>query len=109
MIHRLVILFIILPVAVLLIALAVSNRVPTPFTIDPFNPGNPALTMELPLFIWLFAAMVIGMLVGSLATWIRQGRYRRAARENRRRPAVTGGDREKAGTAGRGTAITARG
>lgn len=83
MINRLVAALILVPVAVILIALAVSNRTPASFTVDPFNPGNPALTLELPMFVWLFAALALGMVIGSLATWLKQGRYRRAARKNR--------------------------
>jgi hypothetical protein len=48
---------------------------------DPFNPGNPALTVELPLFVLLFAALAIGLVVGSAATWLKQGRYRKLARQ----------------------------
>ncbi len=85
MINRLVAALIFVPIAVILIALAVSNRSPVSFTVDPFNPGNPALTLELPLFIWLFAALGLGMIIGSLATWFKQGRYRREARESKRK------------------------
>ncbi|MEZ5810642.1 MAG: LapA family protein [Rhizobiaceae bacterium] len=84
MINRLVVVLILLPIAIVLIALAVANRGLAPFTIDPFNPGNPALTMELPLFVWLFAALALGVLIGSATTWFKQGSYRRAARENKR-------------------------
>jgi uncharacterized integral membrane protein len=107
MIPRLVILLVLVPIAAILIALAVANRVPTPFTIDPFNPGNPALTLVLPLFVWLFAALVVGMAVGSLATWIRQGRYRRMARDSSRR--IDQLQRERAQAKGGGTAVVARG
>lgn len=69
------------PLGVVLVALAVANRASTPFTLDPFNPGNPPLTAELPLFVWLFSALALGLVVGSLVTWIKQGRYRRLARE----------------------------
>ena len=48
---------------------------------DPFNPGNPALTLQMPLFVLLFAALALGMIVGSLATWFKQGRYRKIARQ----------------------------
>ncbi len=85
MISRFVAALIFVPIAVILIALAVSNRTSTSFTIDPFNPGNPALTMELPLFIWLFAALAAGMMIGSIATWLKQGKHRRAMRENRQK------------------------
>jgi uncharacterized integral membrane protein len=74
-------LIVVVPLAVILIALAVANREPAAFTLDPFNPGNPALTLKLPLFIFLFLALAIGMIVGSMATWVKQGRYRKLARQ----------------------------
>lgn len=85
MIHRLTVIFLLVPAAIILIALAVANRTATPFTVDPFNPGNPLLTVEMPLFVWLFAALVVGVLIGSFVTWMRQGRYRRRARALERR------------------------
>ncbi len=80
MLNRFMLIVVFVPIAIILIALAVANRAPTAFTLDPFNPGNPALTLQLPLFFLLFAAIAIGMIVGSLATWFRQGRYRKLAR-----------------------------
>ncbi|MBO6718061.1 MAG: LapA family protein [Rhizobiaceae bacterium] len=79
--NRILVFVVFLPLAVVLIALAVANRTPVPFTIDPFNPGNPGLTVQMPLFVFLFAAVVLGLIVGSVATWIRQGQYRRLARQ----------------------------
>ncbi|WP_011582982.1 MULTISPECIES: LapA family protein [Chelativorans] len=81
MLNRAVLVLIILPLAIILIALAVANRAVAPFTIDPFNPGNPALTVELPLFVYLFLTLILGMIVGAAITWFRQGRYRKLARE----------------------------
>jgi hypothetical protein len=81
MVNRFLLIVVFVPLAVILIALAVANRGPAAFTMDPFNPGNPALTIETPLFILLFAALAVGMIVGSMATWIKQGRYRKAARQ----------------------------
>lgn len=78
---RVVTVVVLVPVAIVLIALAVANRGAVPFTLDPFNPGNPGLTVEWPLFVLLFIALAIGLVLGSIATWIRQGRYRKAARE----------------------------
>jgi uncharacterized integral membrane protein len=80
MIKRTVTIIVIVPVAIVLIALAVANRTFVPFTLDPFNPGNPALTISLPLFVYLFLALLLGVLIGGGATWMRQGRYRRQAR-----------------------------
>ncbi|MCT8999102.1 lipopolysaccharide assembly protein LapA domain-containing protein [Chelativorans intermedius] len=81
MLNRIVIVLVFVPLAIVLIALAVANRAATPFTLDPFHPGNPGLTVEMPLFVYLFAALVIGLFVGSFVTWFRQRRYRRIARE----------------------------
>lgn len=88
MLNRLVTVLILIPLAIVLVALAVANRAPVTFTIDPFNPGNPGLTLSLPLFVLLFAALALGLVVGSLATWFRQGRYRKAARRGEKAATV---------------------
>lgn len=81
MLNRFMLIVVFVPLAIILIALAVANRAPTAFTLDPFNPGNPALTAQMPLFFLLFAAAALGIVMGSLATWLKQGRYRRLARQ----------------------------
>lgn len=81
MLNRILIVVILIPLAVVLIALAVANRAPASFTLDPFNPGNPALTLSLPLFVLLFGALALGAVLGSLTTWLKQGRYRKLARQ----------------------------
>jgi uncharacterized integral membrane protein len=81
MYNRFVLIVIFVPLAIILIALAVANRELVAFTLDPFNPGNPALTLKLPLFVFLFLAIVVGLVVGSAVTWIKQGRYRKLARQ----------------------------
>lgn len=84
MFNRFLLVAVVVPIAIILIALAVANRAPAAFTLDPFNPGNPALTVQLPLFFLLFAALALGMIIGSVATWFRQGRYRKLARQRAR-------------------------
>jgi uncharacterized integral membrane protein len=81
MYNRFVLIVVFVPLAVILVTLAVANRELVDFTLDPFNPGNPALTLKLPLFVFLFIAIMVGLVVGSAATWIKQGRYRRLARQ----------------------------
>jgi hypothetical protein len=73
MLNRLLLIVVVVPLAIVLVALAVANRHAASFTIDPFNPGNPALSMQAPLFVLLFLALAIGMVVGGCATWLRQG------------------------------------
>jgi uncharacterized integral membrane protein len=80
MLNRFMTVVVFIPLAIVLVALAVANRAPVAFTLDPFNPGNPGLTVTLPLFIYLFGALALGLIVGSVATWFKQGHYRKLAR-----------------------------
>ncbi|MEN3432478.1 LapA family protein [Brucella melitensis] len=84
---RIVTIVILVPLAVILIALSVANRASAILTIDPFNPGNPALSYSAPLFIWLFGALLFGVVIGSAVTWLTQGKYRRKARNSSREAA----------------------
>lgn len=77
---RIIAIIVLVPLAVVLIALSVANRASVQFTVDPFNPGNPALTYNAPLFLWLFGALVLGVVIGSLVTWFAQGKHRRRER-----------------------------
>ena len=81
MANRILLVVVLIPLAVVLIALAVANRGPAAFTVDPFNPGNPGLTFTLPLFMLLFVALALGLVLGSTVTWFKQGRYRKVARQ----------------------------
>jgi uncharacterized integral membrane protein len=81
MLNRILLIAVFVPLAIVLVALAVANRGIVSFTLDPFNPGNPGLTWPMPLFVLIFAALALGMVVGSLATWVKQGRYRKLARQ----------------------------
>jgi uncharacterized integral membrane protein len=80
MLGRFVWLIIMVPVAIIVIALSVANRNAVPFTFDPFTPGNPLLTISAPLFMYLFASLLVGLIIGSIVTWLAQGRHRKAAR-----------------------------
>lgn len=78
--RRLLGLVITIPVGILLVALAIANRHKVPLILDPFQPDQPLMTVELPFFVYLFAALVAGVILGGLATWFSQGRYRKTAR-----------------------------
>jgi len=81
MMHRIFTVIVVVPIAILLIAISVANRAPTIFTLDPFNPGNPALSVQVPLFVLLLLTLVLGLIAGSALTWFKQHKYRKAARE----------------------------
>lgn len=68
-------------VAVVLVALAVANRHNVGLVLDPFNPQAPALGIEMPFFYYIFAALIAGILLGGLAVWFGQGKWRRIARQ----------------------------
>ena len=73
------------PASIVIVALAVANRRLVTLSLDPFNPEAPALAVTLPLFAIILGAVIFGLIVGGLVTWLRQGRYRREARQARRR------------------------
>jgi uncharacterized integral membrane protein len=80
---RIASLLLLVPLAVLLIVLSVANRDPVALRLDPFNAQNPALALELPFFVHLFAAVAVGAIAGGVIVWLRQGRFRREAKERR--------------------------
>ena len=67
--------------AILLVTLAVSNRHRVRLVLDPFRPENPALAIDaLPLYAYIFGALILGVILGGMATWISQSKWRRTAR-----------------------------
>lgn len=81
MLNRIIVVIVLVPLAIILIAVAVANRGVVAFTLDPFNPENPALSIHWPLFVYLLLALMLGVIIGSMVTWFRQSRYRRMAKQ----------------------------
>jgi hypothetical protein len=75
---------ILLPVAIVVVLLAVANRGPVTFSLDPFANGVPALALVLPLYAVVFAAVALGIVIGGIAAWSAQGKHRRARRSQGR-------------------------
>lgn len=73
------------PIAVVLIALSVANRKVVTFSLDPVSTDDPLLSFDMPLFMLLFGAMLAGLLIGGVAAWLNQGKWRRAARDGTQR------------------------
>ena len=63
------------------ILFSVANRKITTLSLDPLNPDAPALSLDLPLFVFVFAALLLGMLLGGFLVWMSQGKHRRALRQ----------------------------
>lgn len=72
---------ILIPVIFIVVALAVANRHVVRFVLDPLSPENPIAALEAPFFIYLLAALLVGVLLGGSATWFTQRKWRKAARQ----------------------------
>ena len=95
------------PFAILLVLFGVANRHSVTLLIDPVSPAAEALKVSVPLFLFFFATLAIGVVLGSATTWLAQGRHRRAERAFRRERDRLSDEnaRLKAGTAA-GSALT---
>lgn len=62
-------LLITLPILVVLVALAVANRSPVVLSLDPFGGATPGYAVTMPLFLALFAALLLGILIGGGVAW----------------------------------------
>jgi uncharacterized integral membrane protein len=65
---------------VLLVTLSVANRDPVRLVLDPFRRDAPVIFVDLPLYAYLLGALTLGAVLGGLATWFGQGRWRKTAR-----------------------------
>lgn len=72
-----------LPAAILLIGFAVANRTFVDVSLDPFDRDNPSVYLHLPLWSVLMLGLFLGLVTGWILSWVRQGRWRRHARELR--------------------------
>lgn len=71
-------------IIVILLAFAFANRQWVTVSFDPLSaPGNAAFALEVPLFVVVIASAMLGVVAGAVATWVSQGRHRRAARQSR--------------------------
>lgn len=77
---RLVKLLIMAVSAIFFVMVAVANRHDVQLVLDPFNREAPAFSLTLPFFAFLFAAMFLGMVLGGVASWFSQGKWRKTAR-----------------------------
>ena len=72
-------------IAVVLVPLSVANRHTVSLSLNPFDPQDPRLTIpDIPLFWVIFASLGVGIIVGGLGAWAKQGRWRKEARVKRR-------------------------
>jgi len=72
------------PVAILVLFFAFANRRTVTVSFDPFASDDAAaFAFAAPLFLVLIVTLMLGVALGGVATWLGQGRFRRAARQAR--------------------------
>jgi uncharacterized integral membrane protein len=79
-IRKIVAAVILVPLAVIIIVFAVANRQIVTVSLDPFSAEHPAASLTLPLFALVIVLLIIGVLIGGIAAWLRQSKWRRTAR-----------------------------
>ncbi len=76
-------LFVLLPIASVVVVLSVANRENVTFSLDPIHGAGGGWALSAPLYVFLFLAVILGIIIGGIAAWIGQGRWRHAARAER--------------------------
>jgi len=88
--RRIVAAVVLVPLALAIVAFAVANRQPVTISLDPFasGPDTAAFAIRpLPLFVVLMGVLILGVLIGGLAGWLRHGGWRRTAKRLEREAA----------------------
>src|SRR4029079_3285343 len=78
--RKFVVLAILVPLAIIIVMFAVANREIIAVSFDPFDTAHPAFALKMPLFVLIFALVGTGVLVGGIAAWLKQHRWRMRAR-----------------------------
>jgi uncharacterized integral membrane protein len=79
--RKIVTAIIVVPLVVIIVAFAVANRQAVTVSFDPLSSTSPAYVVTLPLFAVIFVVLILGVLIGGFAAWLRQGKWRRMARK----------------------------
>jgi len=74
---------VLIPLGLIIVDFLLANRHLVTVSFDPLASGDSAF--DLPpqrLFVVIIAALILGVVVGGIATWFRQRHWRRAARQH---------------------------
>jgi uncharacterized integral membrane protein len=80
LLRKIVAALILVPLAIVIIAFAVANRQGVTVSFDPFGANPPAAALTLPLFALVIVLLILGVMIGGVAAWLRQSWWRRRAR-----------------------------
>jgi uncharacterized integral membrane protein len=86
MIRRIIGWFVLVPLCAILIVFALANRQLVVVNFNPLAPTDALTTAGagVPLFLVIFAVLLVGVLLGGIATWFAQGPHRRDERHFKR-------------------------
>ncbi len=86
MLKRIVGWFVLVPLCAVLIVFALANRQMVVLNFNPLAPSEGLVTAGtgVPLFLVIFGVLLVGVLLGGIATWFAQGPHRREERHYRR-------------------------
>jgi uncharacterized integral membrane protein len=83
---------ILIPLGLVIVAFAVANRQIVTVSLDPFSSEHPASSLTLPLFVLIIVLLIAGVVIGGVAAWLRQAKWRRVARRLGREVEVLRGE-----------------
>ena len=78
--RKLVTAVILVPLGIVIVMFAVANRTTITLSFDPFDTVNPSFALQMPLYGLIFALVGLGVLVGGVAAWLKQHKWRSRAR-----------------------------
>ena len=86
MVRRIVGWVVLVPLSLALIVFALANRQAVSVNFNPFAaPADPSLPgFGVPMFLVIFGVLLVGVVLGGIATWFAQGHHRRDERAFRR-------------------------
>jgi len=79
-VKRIITAILVIPIALMLIAFIIANREMMNVRLNPFADEGTGWSMNAPAFVFFFAFLGLGVVVGSIATWAGQHKYRKKLR-----------------------------
>jgi uncharacterized integral membrane protein len=67
------------PIATIALLFAVANRGWVTVSLDPFSVAAPAYAIDLPMFLVIFTALILGVIIGGISVWFGKMRWQMAA------------------------------
>jgi uncharacterized integral membrane protein len=82
MLKRVVGWFVLVPLCAVLIVFALANLQPVNVNFNPLATADilSATTFRVPMFVVIFGVLLVGVVLGGIATWFAQGAHRRDER-----------------------------